>query len=333
MSNKKGKLLHSNNFFDSATKSSDKKLNILATDFNDKLAADNSVPALVQVYTTMFKPAYDAFQTAYSAQLTADNRYKNRTENVENFLENLRKNAGEWSFQVEATPGGAFRRGTLNYNAIFPNGFAPLQLGAYEGRIRALKSIIDIAGGYPDLVAVTADMATFYQNIVAARSEQQGYEFGVATARVNLDTARTNLATAMFRMYAFLTYTFAPDMDKVESYFDVSMVRTASRNNNDDAITPATILEILPMARRTAINNDFSTPVNFEITNIGNTTISLWTTNNENSTEPIGVAKIGAGDTMVLDSDALSDGSNDLKYLIINNNDAVEKAKISITIV
>lgn len=332
MADKTGKLLHSNNFFESATKNSDKKLNILGTDFNDKLAADNSIPSLVLAYNSMFKPAFDAFQAAYGEQLNADNRYKNRTENVENYLDVLRKNADEWSFKVEATPGGAYRRGTLNYNAIFPNGYAPLQTGPYEGRIRALKSMVDISSGYPALVDVTTEMAAFYQTILAARSEQQAFEFNVATARVNLDTARANFTTAMFRMYGFLTYTFGPDMDKVESYFDVSMIRATSRNTSNTNATTATVIDVLPMARRTALNSDFSTPVAFEISNIGNTSVSIWTTNNENSAEPVGVAIIGASDTFTFDSDELSDGSNDLKYLIINNNDATEKAKIAFTV-
>lgn len=328
----KGKLLHSNNFFDSATKNSDKRLNILVTDFNDRLFADVSTPALTAAYNAAFKPAYTAFQTAYGAMLNAENRYKNRTENTENQLEQLRKNADEWSFKVESTPGGAFRRGTLNYNAIFPNGYAPLQSGPYEGRIRALKSMVDIATQYSDLVDVTTDMNSFHQMLLAARSEQQGYEFGVATARVNLDTARANMVTGMFRLYAFLTYTFAPNMDKVESYFDVSMVRSSSRSTNDADATPATVIDILPAARRTAMSSNFATPVVFEVSNIGNTTVAIWTTNNENSAEPIGVALLGAGDTFTYDSDALSDGSNDLKYLIISNNDAIEKAKVSFSV-
>ena len=220
----------------------------------------------------------------------------------------------------------------MNYNAIFPNGYAPLQIGSYEGRIRALKSMVDIATQYPDLVDITATMMDFHQTLLATRSEQQGFEFGVANARVNLDTARANMVNAMFRMYGFLTYTFAPNMDKVESYFDVSMVRYVSRNSNDADAPSATIIDILPAARRTAINSDFTNSVSFEISNIGNTTITLWTTNNENSAEPIGVATVGAGDTFTFDSDALSDGSNNLKYLIISNNDATEKAKVAVTV-
>jgi hypothetical protein len=332
MSNKKGKLLHSNNFFDSATKNSDKKLNVLVTDFNDKLVADTTTPALFAAYTTVFKPNYMQFQTAYGAQLNAENRYKNRTENAENLWEQLRKNADEWSFQVESTPGGAFRRGTLNYNAIFPNGYAPLQVSNYEGRIRALKSMIDIAALYTDLAAVTIDMTNFYQTLLAARSEQQGFEFGVTTARVNLDTARANMVNAMFRMYAFLTYTFAPDMDKVESYFDVSIVRSSSRNTSEADALPVLNIDILPMARRTAISRSFADAIDIEISNIGNESVAIWTTNNENSAEPIGVVLLGAGDTFTYDSDSLSDGSNDLKYLIISNKGATEKAKVAITV-
>jgi hypothetical protein len=333
MSVSKGKLLHSNNFFDSATRGSDKKLNIVATDFNDKLAAETSIPTLTTAYNTVFKPAYLAFKTSYTDMLVLERRYKDSTAYAESLWEMLRKNADEWSFQIEATPGGLFRRGTRNYTAIFTNGYSPLQNGSYENRVRELKALANITALYPDLADVTNDINAFYQTLLTTRSEQQGFEYSVANGRVGLDNARTTLVAAMYRLYCFLGYTFAPDMNKVESFFDVSMVRNYSRNNNTaDALTVITV-DILPLARRTAITANFSDTATFEISNTGNTAVAFWTTNNENSAAPIGAFVIGAGDTMTVNSDELSDGSNDLKYLIAENQDAVNKAKIAITVV
>ena len=332
MSISKGKLLHSNNFFDSATRGSDKKLNILATDFNDKLAAEISITALTNTYTTVFKPVYTAFKNTYTEMLVLERRYKDSTAYAQSLWEELRKNADEWSFSIEATPGGAFRRGTRNYIAIFPNGYAPLQTGSYENRVRELSVLADMTALYPDLVDITADINAFYQLLLTTRSEQQGLEYSVANGRVNLDNARFALVTGMYRMFCFLGYTFAPDMNKVESFFDVSIVRNYSKSSNTPDTANITTIEVLPLARRTAITGNFTDTANFEISNIGNTTVMVWTTNNENSTAPIGALLIGAGDTFTTNSDELSDGSNDLKYLIIDNQDVVNKAKVAITV-
>lgn len=330
---KKSKLMHFNNLFDNATRGSFKKLDILATDHNDKLRSNTANPSIVSVYTTVFKPAYDAFKLAYTGLLTAESRYSGRTRNTEALWEELRKNADEWSFAIEATPGGAFRRGKINYQTIFPNGYAPLQTGSYEQRMRALKSMIDVATPYSDLTTVITDMETFYTTLFNARTEQQGYEFTLAQVRNNVETTRENLVIAMQRVASFLIYTFSPDIDVVEAYYDISMLRTISKADATNTVNTPTNADILPSARRTVLTADYNTTTVFEISNTGVTALSVWISNNENSSEPINVFIISAGDSISMDSDTLSDGSNDLKYLIVANNDLVNKGKISILVV
>ena len=330
---KKSKLLHFNNLFDNATRGSVKSLDVLATDHNDKLKSNTTNVALVAVYTTVFKPAYDAFKSAYTGLLTAESLYSGRTRNTEALWEDLRKNADEWSFAIEATPGGAFRRGKVSYQTIFPNGYAPLQSGSYEQRMRALKSTVDVATGYADLADVIADMTAFYSTLLYARTEQQGYEFSLAQARTTVDATRDNLVIAMHRVYGFLIYTFAPDTDIVEAYYDISLLRSANRIDNTATANTPTVVDILPLARRTVLNGDYNTTTIFDLANTGNTTLTVWISNNENSSEPINVFTLAAGDSTTIDSDSLSDGSNDLKFLIAANSDAANKGKISVLVV
>ena len=332
MSIKKSKLQHLNNLFDNATRGSVKKLDILATDHSDKLQRGATTTALNAVYTTVFKPNYDAFKTSYTALLSTESRYSGRTRNTEALWEQLRANADEWSFMVESTPGGAFRRGKVNYATIFPNGYAPMQTGSYEQRIRALKSTIDVANDYADLTPVTDVMNDFYQILLDARTEQQGFEFDLAQARTDLDAARENLLIAMHRVLGFLIYNFAPDIDIVEAFYDVSLLRNYSKPDSTDDDALPTIVEILPLGRRTVLSGNYNNTVFLEITNTGNTSLDMWLSNNENSTTPINVFTIAAGDSISMDSDSLSDGSNDLKYLIAANNDALNKGKISVIV-
>lgn len=322
---------HLSNFFQNATQGSNKKLDLLATDHHDKLSKGLSNPAINTLFTTVFKPAYDNFKIAYTTLLTAESRYSGRTRKAEETWDALRKNVDNWSFAIESTPGGTFRRGTINYSTIFPNGYAPIQTGGYEQRIRALKSTIEVAGDYPDLAGVVADMSSFYQNLLTIRTEQQGFEFMLSQARNEVDLARQDLTTAMHRVFGYLIYTFAPNTAVIDTYYDLSLLRYTAKNNAVIDPNISITADILPLSRRTVTNGDYSTTNFFEISNTGNTVLNIWISNNENSTEPINVFSIAAGDTIYTDSDALSDGSTDPKYIIVYNTDANNKGKISIT--
>ena len=123
------------------------------------------------------------------------------------------------------------------------------------------------------------------------------------------------------------------NIDIVEAYYDISMLRTLSKADATNTVNTPTNADILPSARRTVLKDDYSTTTVFEISNTGTTALSVWIGNNENSSEPINVFIISAGDSISMDSDTLSDGSNDLKYLIVANNDMVNKGKISVLVV
>ena len=122
------------------------------------------------------------------------------------------------------------------------------------------------------------------------------------------------------------------NIDIVEAYYDISMLRTLSKADATNTVNTPTNADILPSARRTVLKGDYNTTTMFELVNTGNTTLTIWTSNNENSSEPINVFMLAIGDSVTMDSDSLSDGSNDLKFIIAANSDVANKGKISVLV-
>jgi hypothetical protein len=261
----KSKWSRLDNTFDNATIGSYKKTDILATDHNDKLLNNMSDPDIADAYTNVFKPPYDAFKLAFTTVMTAEARYGGRTRNTEDMWKALAANIDDWSFAVEATPGGLFRKGTLNYSTIFPNGYAPFQKGAYEQRLRSVASLIDILGDYSALANVKTQVNNFYTTLLAARTEQQGFENELAKTRTDVANARQELVDAMHRIMGLLLYKYAPNTAAIDDYYDLSLLRTIGRNGSSDDIVLPNALDVLPAMQRTIANGvyDSTTFVKF----------------------------------------------------------------------
>lgn len=331
MTNLKSNWSYLSNVFDNATQGSYKKLDLLATDHHDKLLRDNSNTEIVSIYQTIFKPAYDKFKDAYANVLTTTARYSGRTLNAEALWQQLRQNVGEWSFAVEATANGMFRKNTINYATIFPNGYAPFQTAAYEQRLRALKSLIDIMSDYPQLATIVTEINIFYQNILNTRTEQQGFEFALQQARDRLDVTRKELVTAMHRVFGFLIYMYAPETNAIDNYYDLTLLRNAAKSMSDGSDNDSSTFEILPLGRKTIAKGNYNTNTVFQITNTSNAEASIWISNNENSQEPSNALVLPIAETLTIDASSISDGSDDLKYVIATNISSEQKAKISIS--
>jgi hypothetical protein len=320
------------NVFDNSTRGSLKKMDLLATDHHDKLLANIADPDIDALYNNYLLGNYTNFKTNYANVLATEARYSGRTEATEGFWTALRQNIDDWSFAIEATPGGAFRRGKVNYNTLFPNGYAPFQNGGYEQRLRAVKSLIDVMGDYPALNTVRTTINGFYQQVLAMRTEQQGFENALATARTNAEEARQNLANAMHRVSGMLIFKYAPDTARIDNFYDLSLLRTITRNNNNITTVESTKIDVLPAMQRSILSNLSNTPMSFDFTNIGTTELIIWMSNNENSAIPIDALHLAIGDSSTANHTDLSDGSTDLKYLLVANTDVVTKGKLSYTI-
>ena len=328
----KSKWSRLDNTFDNATSGSFKKTDILATDHNDKLLNNISDPDIADAYTNVFKPAYDAFKLAFTTVLTAEARYGGRTRNTEDLWKTLTANADDWSFAVEATPGGLFRKNTLNYSTIFPNGYAPFQKGAYEQRVRAVASLIDILGDYTALANVKNQVTIFYNTLLAARTEQQGFENELAKTRTDVANARQELVDAMHRIMGLLLYKYAPNTAAIDDYYDLTLLRTINRSGSNDNDTLPNAIDILPAMQRTIANGVYDNTNFVKLINTGAVDLQVWSSNNETSTIPSNALTIAPEETITISVATIADGSTNLTYIIAANADTLDKGKVIVII-
>ena len=100
-------------------------------------------------------------------------------------------------------------------------------------RINAVGLLAQSLADFPALATVRAEVEAFHQDLTAARTEQQGFEGGLAELRAKLEDARLELAAAMFRTFGFLIYLYEGDPDRVSRYFELQYLRSPQPNGGE----------------------------------------------------------------------------------------------------
>lgn len=226
--------IHLNNPFRSTTEGNFKLMLTMSTDMHDKITgALANEPALQPLHQQVLKPAFEAFGAAYVAVAVQKGRYRRRTQRVEELLDELSgPQIDTWELNTQLH----FRKSTGEYQQLFPDGRAPFQKGTYEARINALGTLVSSLSDFPLLAQVRTEVDAFRQNLLTARSEQQGFEGGLADLRANLEQSRLELANAMFRTFGFLLYHCNGDADRVSRFFELQYLRSPQPGGEPDAV-------------------------------------------------------------------------------------------------
>jgi hypothetical protein len=325
---KKSTWSQTSNVFENVTRYSYKKMDLLATDHHDKLLNNTADAAIQDLYNTVFIAPFTDFKTAYTAVLTTEARYSNKTMQAEMLWKALSENISEWAFLVESVGGTDFRRNTINYKLLFAQGFAPFQNGAYEQRMRALTSFIVLLNDFTALDTVTATVTAFHQQLLAARSDQQGFENELAKARTLVDATRTELADTMQRVFGYLLYKYAPNTAAIDDFYDLTLLKASTKTNSDGSSAVIPSFEILPAMQRTILSDTYDQTTVFKLLNIGDAEVKIWLTNNPNSIIPPTAIVLAPSEGVTVSGLTLSDGSTDLKHLVAFNMDNLTKARI-----
>lgn len=221
---------YAQNVFDNSTKNNFKKMLMVASDHDSKLAAQIADAAINTLYL-FFHPLYLAYSNAYSAWQSAEAAWGGGTVTVGDLMSQLSADKiEEWDIAIQVV----YKQKTGEYKALLPNGRAPFQTGAYELRIAAIQTLVANIGADAALAAVKADALAFHTTILAARNTQQGKEGLLSQKSDALELERVAVAEGMYFTLAGLMSKFYQNPIKVEEYYDLELIRNINQQAPGD---------------------------------------------------------------------------------------------------
>jgi hypothetical protein len=296
-----------NNPFDTVTRSSYKRMNLMATDHRDKLlrVAVAGTP-FAMLYNDYFKAPYEAFTAAYVEVVSLAGRYARRTRQIEQtFLQLSSDKIEQWDIQVQML----FRRGTPEYRQLFPDFRVPFQSGSYDARILMLLVLSENLSDFPNLVALRADVDAFTSHLQQLRSEQQGFEGQLSQARTILEEKRIALAMAMHQVFGYLIFMYAQNTNKVADFYELKYLRSITSNfNSGEEGNNSTISKKIGGNRTIHIWQGILSNDNIILfKNTGSTALIVYTAPAPNSPQPTTALTIAPNEEMELFANELSD--------------------------
>ena len=302
------------NTFDSVTKSSLKRMLIMATDHHDKLLAESgNDPQIAQLYQ-LFAPAYQAFKQAYNQTFQKDAFYQGNTKMVETLvLELSSQKIRQWDIWIQ----NVYLDNTPQYLMLLPNGRNPFQSGSYESRINAIVALEANLGSFAVLANVLADVTAFRQQIEQARTTQQGVEKAVSDTVKAVEDRRVELAQVMQGVFGGLILRYFKNIAQVETFYELKYLRTSSGNGSS---TPTLQPHTIGANNRATLYGQLTAGDSIVLHNTGTVAITCFTSNDVNGNAPVDALILQAGDQQTAFADELSNG-NGFSWLILINND------------
>lgn len=304
------------NTFDSVSKSSLKRMLIMATDHHDKLLVESgNDPQIAQLYQ-LFLPAYQAFKQAYNETFQKDAFYQGNTKMVESLIVELSsQKIRQWDIWIQ----NVYLDNTAQYLMLLPNGRTPFQSGSYESRINAIVSLEANLASFPNLANVLADVSTFRQQIEQARTTQQGVEKAVANTVKAVEERRVELAQVMQGVFGGLILRYYKNIAQVETFYELKYLRSSSGNgaNSTPTLQPHTIAA----NSKATLFGQLVAGDTITLKNTGTVPLTCFCSNDVNANAPIDALVLQAGEEQMAFADELSNG-NGFSWLILVNPDA-----------
>ncbi len=301
------------NTFDSVTKSSLKRMLIMSTDHHDKLLVESgNDPQIAQLYQ-LFLPAYQAFKQAYTNTFQKDALYQGNTLIVENlFAELSSQKIRQWDIWIQ----NVYLDNTPQYLMLLPNGRSPFQSGSYESRINAIISLEGNLSNFPTLANVLTDVSNFRQQMVQARTTQQGAEKSNADTVKAVEEARVELAQVMQGVWGGLILRYFKNIAQVETFYELKYLRSSSTSNDNAPISMQS--HSIAAGNRISLYGQLKGSDSLSLRNTGAVPLSCFTSNDINGNIPIDALILQPNEEQVLFADELSNG-NGLAWLIVAN--------------
>lgn len=219
-----------NNQFESATRGSFKRTNILNNDHMSKLSSEGADPDIAALVARTL-PLSTTFSSRYSSQISAEASYKGHTALVDNLLRELSsEKIKQWDIQIQ----GQYLEGTPTYMMILPNRRQPFQEFAKDQRLSEVEALAERLLDYPALSATQTDVDNFATLLRTARDNQQQKEQLNAMAFDQLEVARKALCTMMYGNLGVLMDKYRDTPDMIENFWQLDLIRRTGQGNDDD---------------------------------------------------------------------------------------------------
>lgn len=222
--------LYLGNPFETQTRSSFKKMSMMAKDHVDKLTAAAPSHVLFQTMLDRTKPVYNSYSTKYVEMYTNSGTYEGNTQIVRVLFEELtKKHVKRWDIEIQME----YMDGTAEYKMIFPDGKTAFQRGGYEARIREVQALSERMKDFPVLEEIRTKVEAFALKLKEARTKQQGYEYNSSRISDELESLRIALAKIMHANFGLLIDHYVENTEHVLNFYDIQYLRTYRKKEDD----------------------------------------------------------------------------------------------------
>ncbi len=224
----------------------------------------------------------------------------------------------DWEFLTQQS----FRKGTPQFNDLFPNGRSPFQSGSQEDRITAVQTFNDKLANYPELETLKTLVNLFYNNLKTSFDTQKGTKGSTKTESAAVEAARKAVCVELFATLAALIIHYKNTPEEATAFFDLQTIRNREQTTFSHNIPGG--------ETRLAVTHTFEEGEQVRLTNQGETPLKFALCTEAN--DPLGTpsVEVPANDELVVSVDQL--GTLAQRFLKVQNLDETEGGRYSITL-
>lgn len=289
----------------------------MARDHFDKLGRQATDDPQFQPLLDFGKPYYDRFVEQYRSGKTESATYRMRTQAFEDMMEELRgKRVRNWDVRVQVK----YDIESPEYAAIFPEGRAPFQKGAYDLRINETFSLADRLQAFSDLSELEGEVREFAKKADELRSLQQGEETVEQGNSSELERTRKALAQAMHGIFGRLLGIYFDRPEEVEKFYELKYFKYSKVKDEEEKPRISLSLELPAGEATKVLEEELKAGDLVRILNEGDFAFEVSFENEESTT-----IVVAAGQDVVLEAKA-----GDTTLITKTNAEQVGKALVEV---
>jgi hypothetical protein len=305
------------------TRNNFKKAAIAITDHDDKLNAGIADPKIAAIFNR-FHPFRVSFETLFTQWNSAKAGHSGSTRAVKILLKQLSgTKIRAWDVAIQKE----YPLDTSTYKGLMPSRRGPFQTGSTDMRIQALDSLVANIGDDAKLRDLKAEIITFTGQLKAARTLQQGKEQVTPDLSGRLERQRVLTTTEMHRDMGSLLEMYADNPARIESYFQVSLIRKRSKAKETEPESIAVTVEPLQTLKVEVVFGDTS---RFWLFNYSEVPVTVFVSG-EVPVLPANPYILEAG--AEAEKDAAELGEKGSRFLFIKNNNPDIKAELELAVI
>ena len=305
--------IYLNNPFESALKSSYKKLIIFTTDHKDKLSAMLNDSFIADLYNQHFINAYQNFKTLYNDSRAVSADYHAQTKILEEQMATLSgKKIKQWDIQIQ----NFYMDDSREYQFLLGMGRKTFQNGSYEARMQEVTDLLGRVKKYGNLVNIYNDIQAFLVDLEKVRNLQQQLEGQTMIYARKLKLAREELIKSLHFVYTGLCWHFKEDIQMVANFYELKYVR-ATYKPTDDEVNK--VSEELPAyTSKEYFVNEIDENTAVEVENTGTVPIIMFSGSSKNNAIPDNAQRVNPGESDTIFVEDVFDQTNYTTVVAVN---------------